>query len=159
MSKKIIIISIVCLTFISALAVYFGLTGTDSCAIEDNRPIESILRTAKIPTNFNHGKHLEQFECKVCHHSKNSDGSKGAYVEGEELRCVTCHNPKGMADSVIRGIEKLNTFRGAAHTMCVGCHYQLLRERKPSGPTTKSNGKCIACHPNQKQYCPVRKWL
>ena len=160
MSKKTIIISITCVAVVSAVAMFFGLTGTESNASEeDNRPIESILQKANIPTNFNHDKHMEQFECDVCHHSKNSDGTKGPYIEGEEQTCVTCHNSTEMADSVIRGTEQLNSYRGAAHTLCVGCHYKLLRAAKPAGPTKKGNGKCIACHPSQKQYCPVRKWL
>ncbi len=160
MSKKVIIISISFVAIISVVAVVFGLTGTESSASEeDNRPIESILQTANIPTNFNHDQHMDQFSCDVCHHSKNSDGTKGPYIEGEEQTCVTCHNPEDMSDDIVKGTEKLNTYRGAAHTLCVGCHYTMLREAKPSGPTKKGNGKCLACHPSQKQYCPVRKWL
>ena len=160
MSKKVIIIVMICVVAISGVGIVFALTGTDSDNIEqDNRPIETILQTANIPTNFNHDKHMEQFSCDVCHHSKNSDGTKGPYIEGEEQTCVTCHNSKDMSDSLVKGSEQLNSYRGAAHTLCVGCHYTLLREAKPSGPTKKGNGKCLACHPSQKQYCPVRKWL
>ena len=72
MSKKTIIISMACVVVVAAVAIFFGLTGTESSASEeDNRPIESILQKANIPTNFNHDKHMEQFSCDVCHHSKN----------------------------------------------------------------------------------------
>lgn len=159
MFKKIMITSTISVAVIFALAIFFGLGGTDSNASEDKRPVETILKTANIPTNFNHEKHQELFECGDCHHSKNDDGTLGPYVEGEQQTCVTCHNTKDMADSIVRGKNKLNSFEGAAHASCVGCHYKILREGKVSGPTKKGNGKCIACHPSQKQYCPVRKWL
>ena len=144
---------------IFALVIGFNLNGIDSNASEDKRPAEIILKTAKIPTNFNHEKHQENFECEVCHHSKNSDGTMGPYVEGEQQTCVSCHNMKDMAETVIRGTEKLNSFKGAAHASCVGCHYARLKAGKEAGPTKKGNGKCVGCHPSKKQYCPVRKWL
>ena len=159
MFKKIMITSVIGVAVVVALSMFLGFGGSDSVASEDTRPVDSILKTANIPTNFNHEQHQELFECADCHHSRNSDGTKGPYIEGEEQNCVTCHNSKDMADSIVRGENKLNTLEGIGHASCVGCHYKILKEGKVSGPTTRSNGKCIACHPAKKQYCPVRKWL
>ena len=159
MSKKVVITSVISCVGIVALVIMFGLGGTESVAGDDTRPVETILKTANIPTNFNHEQHQELFECADCHHSRNSDGTKGPYIEGEEQACVTCHNSKDMSDGIVRGENKLNTYEGLGHASCVGCHYKILKEGKVSGPTKRGNGKCIACHPSQKQYCPVRKWL
>jgi Class III cytochrome C family len=160
MSKKVMIASVVSLTVILALVMVFGFGGsTNSVASEDKRAEETILKTANIPTNFNHERHQELFDCASCHHGRNSDGSMGPYIEGEEQTCVTCHNSKDMADTIVRGDHKLNTYEGIGHASCVGCHYKILKQGKVSGPTKRGNGKCIACHPSQKQYCPVRKWL
>ncbi len=84
MFKKVMITSAISVVVVFALAMFFGFGGSDSVAGEDKRPMETILKTANIPTNFNHEQHQELFECADCHHSKNSDGTKGPYIEGEE---------------------------------------------------------------------------
>lgn len=162
MLKKIMMASVFGGAAMVAIVVLLGFGGTDSVAgskEKDTRPQEIILKTANIPTNFNHEQHQELFECSECHHSKKSDGSKGPYIDGDQPACNTCHNEKDMASSVVRGDVKLNSYEGAAHTTCIGCHYKILRTGEKAGPTKKGNGKCVGCHPYKKQYCPVRKWL
>ncbi len=160
MFKKLMITSALGVAGVFALAMVFGFGGSsDSIAGEDKRPVETILKTANIPTNFNHEQHQALFECADCHHSRNTDGTKGPYIEGEEQICIICHNIRDMENTTVKDGNKLNTFEGIGHSSCVGCHYKFLKEGKASGPTKRGNGKCIACHPSQKQYCPMRKWL
>ena len=96
--------------------------------------LQSTIDPAKPPkpAQFPHGAHQARLECKTCHHGKGADGKRASYVEGQKIeKCETCHNTKatGMSD-------KVNTFKGAAHTLCQDCH----KKNKPELV------KCGVCH-------------
>ena len=96
--------------------------------------LESTIDGAKKPkpSAFPHGKHQSLQECSVCHHGKDADGKKVAYVEGQEIKkCETCHNTK---DATMPAA--VNTFKKAAHKQCKTCH----QNKDPK------LAKCTVCH-------------
>jgi len=109
----------------------------DAATAADKGPAELTLQstvdpaTSPKPAKFPHGAHQARLECKTCHHSKDGDGKRLSYAEGQKIeKCETCHNSKaGMP-------EKINTFKGAAHALCQDCH----RKNKPELV------KCDVCH-------------
>ncbi len=125
-----------------AAALVLGLcfTGT-SFANADKGPaemtLESTIDKAKKakPAIFPHAKHQETLTCGDCHHSKDADGKKVDYVEGQKIeKCESCHNKAaGMP-------KKLTTFKEAAHANCKTCHKAK----------DKALAKCTVCHPKKK---------
>ncbi len=104
----------------------------------DKGSADMVLQTtqAKKPSIFPHAKHQEFMDCADCHHGKNEDGTKKAYVEGEEVgKCVSCHNSEDMTN------KKLNNFKTVAHLNCKDCHKEQAKAGKVTGPT-----KCAGCH-------------
>lgn len=83
------------------------------------------------PAQFPHAAHQARLECKTCHHGKGPDGKRSWYNENMKIdKCETCHNSKsGMP-------EKINTFKGAGHSLCQDCH----KKNKPELV------KCSVCH-------------
>lgn len=118
-----------------ALALGLGLGSLAMAA--DKGPAEIVLQATvdaaakPKPAAFNHAKHQEVATCGDCHHSKDADGKKVPYVDGQKVeKCETCHNKAaGIADA------KVATFKDAAHVNCKGCHTEK------GGPT-----KCDGCH-------------
>ncbi|MBM9616469.1 cytochrome c3 family protein [Desulfobulbus rhabdoformis] len=84
------------------------------------------------PSAFPHGQHQTLQECSACHHSKDAEGKKIDYVEGQKIeKCETCHNTKEVTMSA-----KVNTFKKAAHKQCKTCHKN----------TDPKLAKCSVCH-------------
>jgi hypothetical protein len=89
-------------------------------------------KTKPKPSIFPHAKHQALQECAVCHHSKDAEGKKVDYVEGQKIeKCETCHNTKESSMST-----QVNTFMKAAHKQCQTCH-------KKKDPKL---AKCTVCH-------------
>ncbi len=83
------------------------------------------------PAQFPHGAHQARLECKTCHHSKDAEGKRIDYAEGQKIeKCETCHNKKSTMPATI------NTFKGAGHALCLDCH----KKNKPE------LAKCGTCH-------------
>ena len=118
-------------------------------AMADNGPADMTLQAtvdaakkAK-PAIFPHKKHQDAGQaCGVCHHSKDADGNKVAYVDGQKIeKCETCHSKAaGMPAKAKDGKTKIGTYKDAAHSSCKGCH-----KAEKKGPT-----KCAGCHPKKK---------
>lgn len=127
----------------AATALIFGLCFTGmSFAEADKGPADMVLEStidkakkAK-PAIFPHGKHQETLTCGDCHHSKDADGKKVDYVDGQKIeKCESCHNKAaGMP-------AKLTTFKEAAHANCKACHKAK----------DKALAKCTVCHPKKKK--------
>ena len=116
------------------VALAFCLSAGISAA--NSGPAEMVLKTAKAkkPATFPHKKHQDMLECAQCHHTKNADGTQGAYVAGEEKKCESCHNKTDMTNA------KLNSFKNAAHANCKACHKKAAADGK------KAPTKCNGCH-------------
>jgi hypothetical protein len=87
------------------------------------------------PVRFSHEKHLNDFDCLDCHHrykDKKNVLDKTELEEGSPAaKCTTCHNPGSNCQ-----------LQGVFHKMCLGCHTQLPKTGRKSGPRL-----CIECHP------------
>ena len=135
MHKRTMTITVACI-----LAFCFALVTTDVSVAKNMGAAELTLTTkkAKKPSVFPHKAHQDQFPCAECHHTKNANGSKGPYVEGQEGKCESCHN-KEMAN------KKLASFKNAAHANCKECHKKMKKEGK------KAPTKCTGCHVKKKK--------
>lgn len=100
----------------------------------ENIILRSTIDPAKTPkpATFPHGEHQGRLECAHCHHSKAEDGSRVAYVEGQEIgKCESCHNSQAEGMNA-----EYNTFQKAGHGLCRTCHQQ----------TDAQLAKCTVCH-------------
>jgi hypothetical protein len=126
----------------AALAFVFSLTiAGGTCFASDPGPAEMTLKAEKgnKPVKFGHKAHQDMYACGDCHHAKGADGKQAPLAEGAAVeKCATCHNAD-IAD------PKLNSFKGAAHANCKGCHKDAAKEGK-AAPT-----KCAGCHPKKKK--------
>ena len=96
---------------------------------------------------FSHKKHHEDYKiaCTDCHH--HYEGGKNVWKEGDEVKkCDACHSeakaPKGDKSPKAEKIKKY--YYSAIHENCVGCHKELKKAGKPTGPTS-----CKDCHPKK----------
>lgn len=122
MAKKIVL----------CLAVVAMVCGFAASSMAGDGPENITIETpkkSKSTVPFQHWTHQGRMECSACHHTKNDDGTKGAYAAGKEAKCATCH------DGSIAN-KKVATAKKAAHVNCKGCH-----KAEKKGPT-----KCSACH-------------
>jgi len=124
-------------TILLGLALVAGV-----CQAADKGPAEMVLKSTVDPAKkaklafFPHAQHQGKFDCTTCHHAKDADGKQIAYKEGQKVeKCDSCHNTEAGI------IEKLDTFKKAAHARCKECHKTLKTEGKDTGPT-----KCNGCH-------------
>ena len=130
---------------ICLVAVSFLCLGGISLATDmgpDDMTLQAVKDAAKKPKPavFPHKKHQEVAECADCHHSA-KDGKQVAYVDGQKVeKCEACHfKGSGMG-------KKIETFKGAAHVNCKGCHKKAAEEK----PELKEKfSKCMPCHPKK----------
>ena len=112
----------------------------------DPGPADMVLQAEKDkakkpkPAVFPHKMHQEVAKCADCHHSA-KDGKQVAYEDGQKIeKCESCHF-KGSGLS-----KKVETFKGAAHENCKGCHKTVVEAK----PELKDAFKgCLPCHPKK----------
>ena len=87
------------------------------------------------PVKFTHEKHADRYpNCTECHHTyEYKGGQKVNEWSGEGQPCSECHK----AEEAGKKISLMNAF----HESCTGCHRQLGKEGKTSGPVA-----CGECH-------------
>ena len=88
----------------------------------------------RAPAYFTHDRHMENLECRACHHRFENGENVLAEDEldgSDKMRCKTCHNPDASVEA-----------REAFHEQCIGCHRAYKNQGKASGPRT-----CGKCHP------------
>lgn len=71
---------------------------------------------------FPHHAHQAKQECATCHHSKNADGTQGAYIAGQEAKCATCHELGKPSDNIHKACKGCHKDGGAGPTKCNDCH-------------------------------------
>lgn len=121
----------------TVFALTLGLAFAGNTIASDKGAADMVLQATVDPASkpkpavFPHAAHQEKFACADCHHSKDADGNKVAYVEGQKIEsCESCHN-------LAAGLEKkISTYKMAAHSLCVTCHKA----------TDKALGSCKVCH-------------
>jgi hypothetical protein len=97
-----------------------------------------------------HEKHYDDYEiaCKQCHHVY-KDG-KNTWKKGDEVQaCDACHDkakaPRGSDGPNLTKKEKISLYHySAIHENCKGCHKDLKKAGKETGPTS-----CKRCHAKQ----------
>jgi len=82
---------------------------------------------------FSHARHMDAIDCSRCHHDYDQ---YGANIGGEGQACSECH-----------GVNKANPvpLTRAFHVQCKGCHLELIRKDRTSGPIM-----CGQCHQRTK---------
>jgi hypothetical protein len=97
----------------------------------------SIFVTPKRATpGFDHTLHEESLGetgCAYCHHVLDTEKNKLVYSEGEETGCMDCHTSKKQGNIL--------AIREASHQTCTGCHRNMKKTKKTTGPST-----CGECH-------------
>jgi len=132
---------------VAALAVVFLFTVVHASDPADDMTMKSPVFTkhTKGIVTFTHKKHNVDYKiaCADCHHKY--DGGKNVYKEGDAVeKCTACHKeakaPKGDKTPKAEKIKKY--YYSAIHANCSGCHKDLKKAGKPTGPTS-----CKDCHP------------
>ncbi len=85
--------------------------------------------------DFPHELHMGELDCLDCHHDYDENGEnvldEDSLEEGnDDLKCDACHDASTKID-----------LRSAFHKKCMGCHIELRKENKPTGPEL-----CGECH-------------
>ena len=119
----------------------------DDISLDDNEVFASRSRPA---VEFPHMQHIDaEIECSDCHHR--FKGGENVVDEGEleedaeGIKCSSCHKSeagfrfKPDLDTTKRNLQQ------AYHRMCTGCHRQVSKDKKKSGPVT-----CGECHPKKE---------
>ena len=130
-------------SYLMCTVFFLGLLITAGVALAvDKGSEEMTLRSTVDPAKkaklafFPHAVHQGNFECAICHHSKDDAGKQISYSEEMAIsKCESCHNKASSMPN------KLNTFKNAAHELCKKCHVERTKEGKTAGPT-----KCNGCH-------------
>ena len=130
----------------------------------DNITMESKVfkKHKKALVTLTHKKHNVDYKivCTDCHHVY-KDG-KNVWKEADAVqKCDSkkCHD-KAKAPKAKEGEKKLSRkekasqgyFYSAIHENCVGCHKDLKKKKKPTGPTA-----CKKCHPQPEKPKPEKK--
>jgi hypothetical protein len=107
----------------------------------------------KVLVTLTHKKHNVDYKipCADCHHVY-KDG-KNVWKEGDAVqKCDECHKeakaPKAKkGEPQIPKKEQIKQYHySAMHENCVGCHKDLKKAAKPTGPTA-----CKDCHPKPEK--------
>jgi len=123
------------MVLMASLAILNGSTlqaQPDKIVLDHSKDFENKGRPS-VP--FPHNRHIEfGLSCKDCHHvydkGKNVLDESNLEEGNQGIRCSACHRASSRPD-----LEE------AFHQQCVGCHRQLLKEKKKTGPRF-----CGECH-------------
>ena len=138
MKKRIFLLS----TVIISIALFTGvgiLIATD-CPDEISIKSDAFTKYKKGAVKFSHGKHHTDYKiaCTECHHVYKE--GKNVYKEGDPVqKCSACHD-------ALKSKGKVKKLMLAYHKNCQGCHKQLAKAGKKTGPTKKCNN----CHEKKK---------
>ena len=138
---------------VAATAVLFIFSAVHATDPADTMTMNSAVykKHSKSLVTFSHKKHNADYKiaCTDCHHVF-KDG-KNMWKQGDEVKkCDACHTeakaPTGKHAPKMSKAEKIQKYHfSAIHENCQGCHKDLKKAGKPTGPTT-----CTGCHPKKK---------
>ena len=140
---------LMCTLVVMGVAMIFGgVNATQETA--DTLTMNSTVyeKHTKPLVTFTHKKHNVDYKipCADCHHVY-KDGAN-AWKEGDAVeKCQACHSqakpPKaGAGQTNLSKEEKIKAYHYAAiHENCVGCHKELKKAGKQTGPVS-----CKECH-------------
>lgn len=117
------------------VAASFLAGGLLSIAVADSKDVMTIEnkypKRLKNPVAFPHKKHADAITCTECHHTWKKEERK------TPQKCAECHKAEDKGE---KGLKRSH------HKNCMGCHKELKKQAKKTGPTTK----CSGCHPSKK---------
>jgi len=138
MRKRILFLSAV----IASVALFAGVGILIAIDVPDEVSIyaDTIEKHKKGPVNLGHKKHNVDYKiaCTECHHEY--EAGKNTWKEGDPVKkCQACHDP-------VKSVGEAKKLMLAFHGNCQGCHKELKKASKNTGPTTK----CNDCHEKNK---------
>jgi hypothetical protein len=144
--QSLFVFSAVALGVVFLCAVVYAAQGAP-----DTVTMESKLfpKHKKSLVTLTHKKHNVDYKiaCDMCHHVY-KDG-KNVWKEGDTVqRCDACHSeakaprPKEGEPRLSKAEKVRKYYYSAIHENCAGCHKDLKKAGKPTGPTS-----CSGCHP------------
>ncbi|UCG64676.1 MAG: cytochrome c3 family protein [Deltaproteobacteria bacterium] len=133
---------VVLLGVIVSIVLFVGVGILKATDVPDEVSIyaDTIKTHKKGPVNLTHKKHNVDYKiaCTECHHVY--EGGKNVYKEGDPVqKCEACHD-------AVKSVGKQKKLMLAFHGNCQGCHKDLKKAAKKTGPTTK----CNDCHAKKK---------
>ena len=138
MKKRIFFLSVVTLSI--ALFTGVGILIATDVGDEINIKSDAFKAYKKGPVKLTHKKHNVDYKiaCADCHHVYKE--GKNVYKEGDSVqKCSECHD-------ALKSKGKVKKLMLAYHKNCQGCHKQLEKAGKKTGPTKK----CNDCHEKKK---------
>lgn len=135
-----------------ALGVMFLFAVVYATEPADTMTMQSKLfeKHSKGLVTFTHKKHNVDYKvpCADCHHVY-QDGTN-VWKEGDAVKgCAECHTqaaaPTG--DKTPKAEKIKAYYKDAIHENCTGCHKDLKKAGKPTGPTS-----CKECHPAEAAH-------
>jgi hypothetical protein len=135
MSKRIVLLGAV----IISIALFAGAGILIATDVPDEMSIydPAFVKHKKGPVTLTHKKHAADYKiaCMECHHVYKE--GKNVFKQGDPVqKCSGCHDPK-------KSEGKKYKLMLAFHKNCnQGCHKELEKAGKPTGPTKK----CNDCH-------------
>ncbi len=142
---------------IAAVAVMFLVPTVYAADPADEMLLKSKVykKHKKSLVNFTHKMHNVDYKvpCVDCHHIY--EGGKNVWTEKSETpaaKCETCHSeakaPKAKkGEKKMPKAEQIKKYHySAIHANCQGCHKDLKKAKKPTGPTT-----CKDCQTKKKK--------
>jgi hypothetical protein len=138
MRKRIFFLSgvILCIALFIGGGILIAIDVPDEILIKD----DAFEKHKKGPVKLTHKKHNVDYKiaCTDCHHVYKE--GKNIYKEGDPVqRCSACHDVKESEG------EKKKLML-AFHKNCQGCHRELKKANKKTGPT-----KCNDCHEKKSE--------
>lgn len=114
--------------FLAGGLLSIAIAQSDMIKIENKYP-----KRLKNPVTLDHKKHAvtNKIACTECHHTWKKEERK------IPQKCAECHKAEDKGE---KGLKR------AYHKNCQGCHKELKKQAKSTGPTTK----CSGCHPSNK---------
>lgn len=134
MGKKIYILVGVILSI--ALFASIGVLKATEVPDEFSIKSDAFATHKKGGVKFTHTKHAVNYKvaCTECHHVFKE--GKNVFKQGDPVqKCAACHDP-------VESKGKVKKLMLAYHKNCQGCHKELKKAGKTTGPTTK----CNDCH-------------
>ena len=135
------------ITLLCLLTIFSASAFTSNAEDTGSGPKEIILQSTIDPFDpanprkafFPHALHQEKYYCSTCHDTTDKDGKQIPYEDGMKIqKCESCHNKS----AIYKGMpETLVPLKEVAHLRCKGCHRQMKKEGKTTGPIT-----CKGCH-------------
>jgi hypothetical protein len=116
----------IAVAFVAGGILSIALAQPDTVTIDNQYP-----KKLKSPVALSHKLHVDKgVACTECHHTWKKE------ERATPQKCAECHKADDKGPTGLKN---------AYHKNCQGCHKDLKKQGKPTGPTMK----CTECHPSK----------